>query len=74
VGQLYFKNGQVKVTSWGVQFTLDWSGRQIDYHLSSLWKMVVAGVFISLSALTYWIFKRIRAARPLARAGHPEQF
>lgn len=67
--QRFFQNGQVKVSRLGIQFTLDRSGRRVDYRLSGLWKIAIAGVLISLAALTYRLFRKSKEAHQLVGAG-----
>jgi hypothetical protein len=58
-GKYYFRNGRVTVSRWGVLFTLDRAGRQVDYRLSGRLKTALAGVFVLLVlGASYGLFRR----------------
>ncbi len=58
-GQHYFKDGRVTVSRWGVLFTLDRLGWQVDYRLSGHLKMTIAAVLLLLVLGTcYGMFRR----------------
>ncbi|MBD0260777.1 MAG: WG repeat-containing protein, partial [Cytophagales bacterium] len=71
-GQYYFRDGRVTVSRRGVLFTLDRTGRQVDYRLSGRLKTTVAGVLLLLVlGAGYRVFRsnnRPAAAYPEALA------
>jgi hypothetical protein len=70
-GQYYFKDGRVTVSRWGILFTLDRAGRQVDYRLSGRLKTTIAGVLLLLVlGAGYQVFRR--KDRPAAAVAYPE--
>lgn len=70
-GRYYFSDGRVTVSCRGVLFTLDRTGRQVDYRLSGRLKTALASVFLLLVlGGGYWVSRR--NTRPAAAVAYPE--